>query len=434
MQSHTACSWGCNIWRSVAETQRPLPAPEVSNTPQGYSFLMFFEIWCAWWSFVFLQLNNCKIPFMFLHVVPCATFGGRVWHFGPIEPRTISNHAALCFVAVNDATFAMQFYETWTKQYKTQNTWCLERIWKKHHFSKLPHFKFKWRKSKITLIQPKQPRPENWVSTTGQGPLKRCPKRCSERMEEKRVTWDELILIMIIMLCVWRIRSCFCLAFYLVFLDASWRENVFIQLSIHLFEIFVSILFASCFSWFIITMQFFPCLALSTRSQWPTLLAQLGFGSTTMGGGGIAAKHPKSRWEANWLDIPWRRAFGRAESGKLQNWRNSLCARNTHKKLCPEPMSQHVFFLSKAYWRCFTVYRQSEQLESFNLQIAIAYISYVGISELSELELVLFLFPGPCFWLWCQMDGSWGAGKQPQTWFKHHSSWVLWNIIVNLFI
>lgn len=130
MQSHTACSWGCKIWRSVAETQRPLPAPEVSNTPQGYSFLRFFEIWCAWWSFVFLQLNNCKILFMCLHVMPCATFGGRVWHFGPIEPRTISNHAALCFVAVNDATFAMQFYEMWTKQYKTQNTWCLERIWK----------------------------------------------------------------------------------------------------------------------------------------------------------------------------------------------------------------------------------------------------------------------------------------------------------------
>ena len=39
MQSHTACSWGCKIWRSVAETQRPLPAPEVSTTPQGRCFL-----------------------------------------------------------------------------------------------------------------------------------------------------------------------------------------------------------------------------------------------------------------------------------------------------------------------------------------------------------------------------------------------------------
>ena len=27
---------------------------------------------------------------------------------------------------------------------------------------------------------------------------------------------------------------------------------------------------------------------------------------------------------------------------------------------------------------------------------------------------MFFLFPGPCFWLWCQMDGSWGAGKQPK--------------------
>lgn len=100
--------------------------------------------------------------------------------------------------------------------------------------------------------------------------------------------------------------------------------------------IFVSILFASCFSWFIITMQFFPCLALSTRSQWPTLLAQLGFGSTTMGGGGIAAKHPKSRWEANWLDIPWRRAwtaelnlgsFRLGESLHVQGTRIKSCAR-----------------------------------------------------------------------------------------------------------
>ena len=38
----------------------------------------------------------------------------------------------------------------------------------------------------------------------------------------------------------------------------------------------------------------------------------------------------------------------------------------------------------------------------------------------------MFFFPlGPWFWLWCQMDGSWGAAKQPQTGFKHHSSWVV---------
>lgn len=122
-------------------------------------------------------------------------------------------------------------------------------VWKesgKTSLLKVTTFQIQKIKSKITLIQPKQPRPENWVSTTGQGPLKRCPKRCSERMEEKRVTWDELILIM---LCVWRIRSCFCLAFYLVFLDTSWRENVFIQLSIHLFEIYI------CFNFVCLMLQ-----------------------------------------------------------------------------------------------------------------------------------------------------------------------------------
>ena len=166
MQSHTACSWGCKIWRSVAETQRPLPAPEVSNTPQGYSFLMFFEIWCAWFSFVFLQLNNCKIPFMFLHVMPCATFGGRAWHFGPIEPRTISNHAALCFVAVNDATFAMQFPRDVDKTIQKHRT---PGVWKESGKTSL--LKVTICQIQVKKIQPKQPRPENWVSTTGQGPL-----------------------------------------------------------------------------------------------------------------------------------------------------------------------------------------------------------------------------------------------------------------------
>lgn len=102
--------------QNLEECSRDAKAFTCSRSIDHASGSMFFEIWCAWWSFVFLQLNNCRIPFMFLHVVPCATFGGRVWHFGPIEPRTISNHAALCFVAVNDATFAMQFHETWTKQ------------------------------------------------------------------------------------------------------------------------------------------------------------------------------------------------------------------------------------------------------------------------------------------------------------------------------
>ncbi len=55
---------------------------------------------------------------------------------------------------------------------------------------------------------------------------------------------------------------------------------------------------------------------------------------------------------------------------------------------------------------------------SFNLVC----ISYFGGSEL---ELMFFFPLGPWFWLWCQMDGSWGAAKQPQTGFKHHSSWVV---------
>ena len=147
MQSHTACSWGCKIWRSVAETQRPLPAPEVSNTPQGYSFLMFFEIWCAWWSFVVLQLNNARYGSCFYMLCLALRLGGGCDISGQLSrgPFQIMLH-------------------------------CASLQW-------------------MTLLLPCSPgQRTGWVPQVRE-PLKRCPKRWSERMEEKRVTWDELILI-----------------------------------------------------------------------------------------------------------------------------------------------------------------------------------------------------------------------------------------------
>ena len=152
MQSHTACSWGCKIWRSVAETQRPLPAPEVSNTPQGYSFLRFFEIWCAWWSFVFLQLNNARYRSCFYMLCLALRLGGGCDISGQLShgPFQIMLHCA----ALQWMTLLLPCNSTWRGQNNAKHR--TPGVWKesgKTSLLKVTTFQIQKIKSKITLIQ-----------------------------------------------------------------------------------------------------------------------------------------------------------------------------------------------------------------------------------------------------------------------------------------
>lgn len=432
MQSHTACSWGCKIWRSVAETQRPLPAPEVSNTPQGYSFLRFFEIWCAWWSFVFLQLNNARYRSCFYMLCLALRLGGGCDISGQLSrgPFQIMLHCA----ALQWMTLLLPCNSTRRGQNNAKHR--TPGVWKesgKNITSQSYHISNSKNKVKNHTHPVQAAQARELGEYHRSGTLKKMSKtlqRTHGRKEshlrgvdtDNAVCVENSILFLFSFLrslfrcqltweCfhstfdspLWNIYICF--NFVCLMLQLIYNHNAIFSLSCPLHQVPMADAIGTTWLW-----------VHHHGRRWNRRQA-----SQVQMRGQLAGYTMKAR-----LD-------GRAESGKLQTWRKSSCARNTHKKLC-QNQCRNMFFPSKAYWRCFTVYRQSEQLESFNLQIAIAYISYVGINELSELELAFFLLPGPCFWLWCQMDGSWGAGKQPQTWFKHHSSWVLWNIIVNLFI